>query len=101
MSAQIPVGQQTGRPNPSKPLPQETRNKDRGNSSSDDEEEGRSSLGKIKRKRTVQDQQNVDETSENKESTSATTPKRTGAKKTGSYLDEVLSQRKKKKKNKT
>lgn len=100
MSTQIPVGKQTGRPNPTKPLPQEIRNKNTEDTSGDDEE-GRSSLGKNKRKRTVQDQQSLDETSESKESTSAMTPKRTGAKKTGSYLDEVLSQRKKKKKNKT
>lgn len=102
MSAQAaPVGTQPGKPNPTKPQLQETRNKNAGNTSDEDEDEGRSSLGKNKRKRTVQDQQDVDETSGSKESTSAATPKRSGAKKTGSYLDEVLSQRKKKKKNKT
>ncbi|KAK2760319.1 hypothetical protein FQN54_002387 [Arachnomyces sp. PD_36] len=90
-----------GNPNAPKPRPQETREKNAGNNSDDDDSgEGRSSLGKNKRRKTTQGQQDVNEAVKGEQSLSTKTRKGTQSQKAGSYLDEVLSQRKKKKKNK-
>jgi hypothetical protein len=100
MSSQLSTSsdKQPGGSNSTKPRPQEARKRDITDDS--DNDEGRSSLGQNKKKRTAQDQQDVDEISDSKQSNTRT-QKSTRSHKTGSYLDEVLSLRKKKKKKKT